>query len=67
MWPRKKALPTTDIGQAQEMREEASAELAELRRQAPHVERLSKRLIERRKQNHFGDEIQLTFTPRSTG
>lgn len=67
MWPRKKPLPSTDIGEAREMRQEASAELAELRQQAPQVERLSRRLVARRKQNHFGDEITVTFTPRSAG
>lgn len=67
MWPRKKPLPASDIHEAKSLRQEASAELAELREQAPQVERLTRRLVARRKQNHFGDEIQITFTPRSAG
>lgn len=46
------------------MREEAAADLAAAQRQAPYVARLTAALIERRALNHFGDDIQITFTRR---
>lgn len=48
------------------MREEAAEEMREAQRQAPYVARLTARLIERRALNHFGDDIQITFTRRES-
>lgn len=53
-----------DIDEARRLRDEASAALQSAEAQAPRVIRLTDRIIERRKKNHFGDELQITFTPR---
>lgn len=64
-WCRSKGhTPPADVREAQEMRAEAIDNLMQLERQAPYVDRLTDRLIERRQRNHFGDDIQITFTPR---
>lgn len=66
MWWRKKppvAIPD-DVSEAREIREETKADLSRVRAQEPYVSRLSGRLVERRALNHFGDDIQVTFTPR---
>lgn len=64
-WCKRKAhTPPADVQEAQELRAEAIDNLMQLEKQAPYVDRLTDRLIERRRQNHFGEEIQITFTPR---
>lgn len=40
-------------------------ELAEVEKQGEEVEKLSKYLAARRKKNHFGDALTISFTPRS--
>ncbi|WP_382307263.1 hypothetical protein [Herbiconiux sp. UC225_62] len=66
MWWRKKPpVPIPDdVNEAIELREQTNAELSRVRAQDPYVSRLSSRLVERRALNHFGDDIQVTFTPR---
>jgi len=68
MWWRKRFDPPSDVPadvhEARALKDEASRHLAEARAQAPAVARLAERLMERRAFNHFGDEIQITFTPR---
>jgi hypothetical protein len=68
MWGRKpKTEPIDipdDVGEAREMREQASVDHRELSSQAPAVSRLTGYLLERRALNHFGDSIQITFTRR---
>jgi hypothetical protein len=78
-WPRKKrrgadvavtaeqvesALEETDVTEARQMRSDATRELAYLRMQSGTVIRIAEKLVQRREENHFGDEIQITFTPR---
>lgn len=53
-----------DLCEAAAMREEAARDLQQARSQAGYVSRLTARLIERRALNHFGDDIQITFTRR---
>ena len=64
MWWRKRFDPPSDVAQARAMKAEASQHLAEARTRAPVVASLAAQLIERRAFNHFGDDIQITFTPR---
>jgi hypothetical protein len=64
MWWRKRPVEAADVEEARVVRAEATAELAQVKKQAPYVSRLSARLIERRAMNHFGDDITITFTPR---
>lgn len=62
------ALDRSDVKQAREMRAEATGDMEALQAQAPLVTRLAELLVERRKLNHFGEELTVTFTPRrSTG
>ncbi len=61
---RKRKPACTDIAEAIEMREEAAEEMRQAQQQAPYVARLTARLIERRALNHFGDDIQITFSRR---
>ena len=61
---RKRRPACDDIAEAQKMREETAEEMREVQRQAPYVARLTARLIERRALNHFGDDIQITFSRR---
>jgi hypothetical protein len=63
-WSRRHPPEPADLQQARTLRAEAQEELAVAKRQAPYVARLTARLIERRALNHFGDDIQITFTPR---
>lgn len=67
MWPRKRktVIVPDDTGQAQEYREEARRELAELRAQSAEVDSITRKLQRRREQNHFGRDIQITFTRRA--
>ena len=60
----KRPRPCDDIAEAQQMREEAAEDLRQAQRQAPYVARLTAALIERRALNHFGDDIQITFSRR---
>lgn len=78
MWPRSKrprheqptdeqveqALEQSDVHEARRMRSEASWELRLLRDQKPGVAALADMLGERRKQNHFGRDIEVTYTRR---
>lgn len=77
MWPRSRKklhLPTpeqveeqladSDVNEARQLRVEATGELRRLDAQAPTVNRLAQLLIERRKFNHFGEELAVTYTPR---
>lgn len=67
MWGRKrKSSVQADLDEALAIRKAAQKDLTELRKQAPYVSRLTARLIERRALNHFGDDLQITFTPRGT-
>lgn len=62
-WKRPKLEPDTEAIAA---RVAAEQELAQVRAQGRYVQRLSAALIERRQLNHFGDEIQITFTPKES-
>lgn len=53
-----------DTGEAQVIREEARQEIESLEARAPLVTYLVQQLAKRRLQNHFGEEIQITFRPR---
>lgn len=55
-----------DLDQARNIKREAAKDMSQLKRQAPYVSRLAARLIERRELNHFGDDVQITFTPRES-
>lgn len=62
--PRHEERVPDDTGEAKVIRQEAQREMAELQRQAAFVERVTRALVERRKQNHFGEDIEITFRPR---
>jgi hypothetical protein len=66
-WPFTK--PTTsvpdDVGEAQQMRREIEAQAEHVVNRAPTVARLTGYLAERRRLNHFGDSIQISFTRRT--
>lgn len=68
MWGRKpKTEPIEipdDVGQARELRANATAEHREVQSQTPAIDRLTGYLNERRALNHFGESIQITFTRR---
>lgn len=55
-----------DTGDAQIIQQEAQNELRELRSQAPLISAIADKLARRRNQNHFGEEIQITFKPRGS-
>jgi hypothetical protein len=55
-----------DIDEARAIRAGADANLAKIQSQAPYVARLTARLIQRRAENHFGDSITVTFSPKGT-
>lgn len=55
-----------DIDEARALRDEAKATLSQVKTQAPYVARLTARLIQRRAENHFGDSITVTFSPKGT-
>lgn len=55
-----------DTGEALVIRAEANSSLTKIQDQAPYVARLTARLIQRRELNHFGDSIQVTFSPKGT-
>lgn len=64
-WGKRRNAPTTpDLDEARELRQQQSNQLRQVNRRQPYVDRLTARLIERRELNHFGDSIQITFTPR---
>lgn len=73
-WKSKKSKPSVttadlpvipdDIAEARQLRQEARAELGELRAQAPLVQNLAKALVDRKALNHFGDDITITFVRR---
>lgn len=65
-WSRRNPPEPADVQQARVLRAQAQTELAAAKQQAPYVARLTARLIERRALNHFGDDIQITFTPRGS-
>jgi uncharacterized protein YggE len=62
----KRAAPPEDVDEAVEMRNEAKASLENAQRKDSYVSGLASRLIERRDLNGFGDQIQITYTRRST-
>lgn len=65
MWIRRRRdQAPTDVGEARVLREVATHEMRVLKEQAPYVDRLVAVLVERRKLNHFGDDISVTYTPR---
>lgn len=67
MWLNKHRTPVLDdIEEARALRDDANTDLITLKRQAPYVARMTARLIARREQNHFGDSIQITFSPRGS-
>lgn len=68
MWPFKTTGATVpdDVGEAQSSRNDADAQIARAEGRAPLVSQLAEFLAERRRQNHFGESIQITFTRRST-
>lgn len=53
-----------DLGEAQEMRDEAAQDLQALKRQAPAIARMTGYLNGRRDTNHFGESIQITYVRR---
>lgn len=67
MWRRKKITPVQDVDQARALRERATRELEVLHAQAPYVNRLVGTLVERRKVNHFGEQLEVTWIPREAG
>jgi len=66
MWPFKKreSQVPDDVGQAQERGAHAEAAMAEVERRTGAVVQMGSYLADRRQQNHFGESIQITFTPR---
>lgn len=68
MWPfkpRPSQVPD-DIGEAQQLRQNATDQLAAVQKRTNTVNQIGKFLAERREQNHFGDSIQITFTRRAS-
>jgi hypothetical protein len=68
MWPfkpRTSQVPD-DIGEAQELRRVATAQLAAVEKRTNTVNQIGQFLAERREQNHFGEAIQITFTRRAS-
>lgn len=68
-WRRKKeaedlTVHTGEIEQAQQIRDEANQEMFELYVQKPEVDSLVRKLARRRVQNHFGEEMHISFTRR---
>lgn len=55
-----------DVAEALKQQREAEAELARVTNRNRRIDRLAEYLAERRAQNHFGDSVQITFTPRRT-
>lgn len=55
---------TGDIELAQQMRDEASSEMWELKLQKSEVASLLRKLSRRRELNHFGEELTVSFRPR---
>lgn len=53
-----------DLAEARAMREEAREEKNEAITKGFAITQLTSWLIERRKQNHFGDQLQISFIPR---
>jgi len=53
-----------DLGEAKVMREEAARDLRDLESQAPVIARMTGYLNDRRRRNHFGESIQITYTRR---
>ena len=67
MWPfKRKPTPPVedDIDQARALQDEAKQEMYELSTQGVEVRNLVYRLTRRRDQNHFGDELTVSFRPR---
>lgn len=53
-----------DTREAAIIRDEAREDLRRIEAQGPAVDKLAQRLARSREQNHFGDDIQITFRPR---
>lgn len=67
MWPfKRKPSPVVedDIEEARALQDEAKQEMYELSTQGVEVRNLVYRLARRRDQNHFGDELTVSFRPR---
>lgn len=66
-WKRKRALEEareSDIERARAEMVEALHTHAEVLAKGPQIASLSSYLAERRQQNHFGDSLEIAFTPR---
>lgn len=66
-WKRKRALEEareTDIEHARAELVQAQEQRADVLAQGPQIAALSSYLADRRQQNHFGDSLELAFTPR---
>lgn len=61
---RRKPVVPDDTGQAHAISQEAKNELREVRMQNMEVESMLRKLERRRQQNHFGEEITISWTPR---
>ncbi|MGX9348904.1 DUF7620 family protein [Microbacterium sp. KNMS] len=57
-------LEQSDVGEARELRQEATDEMRVLKAQSSTVAVLADKLIERRKMNRFGEELTVSWTPR---
>lgn len=64
MWPKKHKSPVRaaeDVNEARSMRSEATANLQELRRNDTYISGMVTRLIDRRVENGFGDQIDISY------
>lgn len=53
-----------DTGEAAVIRDQARADLRNIASQRSAIDQVTHRLRVRREQNHFGEDIQVTFKPR---
>lgn len=53
-----------DTGEAEIIRDQAREDMRQIESQKKSVDRVTRRLAIRRAQNHFGEDIQVTFRPR---
>lgn len=67
MWPFKRR-PTDvpdDLHEAKALREISTQQLQQVQQRGPQVAQMAAFLAERRRANHFGESIQITFTRRA--
>lgn len=67
MWPKKHKSPTPteeDVSEAVAMRNAAQANLRVVRNQDSYITGLASRLVGRRVENGFGDQIDISYTRR---